>query len=543
MENSQRLSCVFAVAGGIASHVLYFNRFECHMYGILYLNTLFLSCAGSLVLLTKLYETSLVDAIGTILTFAGCYLLGAYSSLLIYRIFVNPLNRFPGPWPARLSSLYMPTKLGNSDLYYKLQALHQKYGRIVRIGANDLSIIDPDVMETSFGVHSKVTKGDFYDMEAPFTSLQTTRSKTEHDKRRKVWAPAFSDKALRDYEVKVEVFNDKIVRRFAEFQGGPVNVTKWFNLYSFDVMGRLAFGKDYGMLDSGEKHHALELLSESMQALALMLPAWIFRILVAIPGLAAGIHKFSKFCLDELTWRVENARELDEKGTDITSSLLKVYEGIDRPQQDPLLLADTKLIIVAGSDTTAATFTYLFYHLAQDPSQVKRLRDELRPLTQGEWSDKEIRQAQHLNGAINEALRMHPPVPSGVARLTPKEGMRVGNTYVPGNATFIVPQYVMGRDESSYQNANAFVPERWYSKPEMIKHKEAYAPFSTGPYGCIGKNLALIELRTLTARLILEFDVKLAPGEDGHRLLYETLDHFTVDLGGLDLVFTQAAIE
>ena len=138
------------------------------------------------------------------------------------------------------------------------------------------------------------------------------------------------------------------------------------------------------------------------------------------------------------------------KGSDITSTLLQAHKGVDRPQLDPMLRGDTKLIIIAGSDTTAATLTYLFYHLAQDPRQVAKLRDELRPLTRGQWSDKDIRHAQHLNGAINEALRLHPPVPSGLSRLTPKEGMLVGDTYVPGGVTFIMPQYVMGRGKTAF---------------------------------------------------------------------------------------------
>ncbi|KAK5121698.1 hypothetical protein LTR85_004870 [Meristemomyces frigidus] len=430
----------------------------------------------------------------------------------------------------------MSSRLGNSDAFYKLQALHQKYGNIVRIGSNDLSIVDALAMETTYGLHSKVTKSAWYDGDAPLTSMHTSRSKALHDKRRKVWAPAFSDKALREYETKVDAFNDKIVQRFAEFKNGPINVTKWFNLYSFDVMGRLALGKDYGMLDSGEKHSALELLSEGMQPLAYLLPVWLFRMLTGIPGLAAGFMKFVQFCVDQLSWRVEQGRHF---GADIMSSLLKAYKGIDRPKKDSMLQADARLIIVAGSDTTAAAFTYLFYHLAQDPGQVKKLRNELRPLARGDWSDKDIRQAPHLNGAIDEALRLPPPVPSGVSRLTPGEGMWVGDTWVPGNATFIMPQYVMGRDESIYANANAFVPERWYGKPEMVKHKDAFATFSTGPFGCIGKNLALMELRTLTTRLILDYDVAFAPGEDGHRLLFKTLDHFTVNLGNLDLMFTK----
>lgn len=87
----------------------------------------------------------------------------------------------------------------------------------------------------------------------------------------------------------------------------------------------------------------------------------------------------------------------------------------------------------------------MFFHLAQNPEIVKKLRDELTPLTNGDWQEKDIRGAECLNGCINEALRMHPPVPSGVNRLTPPEGLKVGDTWIPGNTTFITPMYVMGR--------------------------------------------------------------------------------------------------
>lgn len=48
-----------------------------------------------------------------------------------------------------------------------------------------------------------------------------------------------------------------------------------------------------------------------------------------------------------------------------------------------------------------------------------------------------------------------------------------------------------------------------------------------------------MELRTLTARLITTFDTKLAPGEDGSRIMKKTKDHFTVDLGDMEVVFSQ----
>jgi hypothetical protein len=192
------------------------------------------------------------------------------------------------------------------------------------------------------------------------------------------------------------------------------------------------------------------------------MPMWFFRILKEIPALTEGYHKFVKFCCDELEWRVQND---GEKGSgangDIMGWLLKAFTEIPHPEHDPTLQADARLIIVAGSDTTAASLTFLFYHLAQEPAQVEKIRDELRPVTTGEWSDKDIKNCAHLNGAINEALRLHPPVPSGLQRTTPKEGMHIGETFIPGNTNFWMPQYVMGRGKS--------FPPLLYTNPQTQK--------------------------------------------------------------------------
>lgn len=64
---------------------------------------------------------------------------------------------------------------------------------------------------------------------------------------------------------------------------------------------------------------------------------------------------------------------------------------------------------------------------------------------------------------------------------------------------------------------------------------------SIGPMGCIGKPLALMELRCVLAKLITTFDVKLAPGEDGTDLIQKSRDHFTIEPGPLNLCFTPRA--
>jgi tryprostatin B 6-hydroxylase len=460
---------------------------------------------------------------------------------------------------ARISNFYLSFQLGNADGYHWLQKQHKKHGKYVRIGANDISVTDPEIMELAYGAKSRVTKSIWYDGDKPLTSMHTSRDKGLHDRRRRVWAPAFSEKAIRDYEVEIQSFNDKLATKIAEHGDQPVNLTKWFNLFSFDAMGLLAFGRDYGMLDKGEKPHELEMLDEGMQPLAYRLPLWFFRLLTAIPGLSAGYQKFVNFCVSELTWRVKNEGKTKREG-DIMGWLLKAYKDVPNPEKDTMLQADARLIIVAGSDTTSATLTYLFFHLAQNPKIVQKLREELDPLTKGDWSDKDIRSAQCLNGCINEALRMHPPVPSGVERLTPPEGLKVGDTWIPGNVQFVTPMFVMGRgqfpthkhipcplnrtdlpllDSDIYAEPDTFIPERWYSQEDKIKHKDAFAPFSAGPFGCIGKNLALMELRTLTTKLVQRFDMKFAPHEDGSRILTKTKDHFTVDLGDCEVVFSE----
>lgn len=86
--------------------------------------------------------------------------------------------------------------------------------------------------------------------------------------------------------------------------------------------------------------------------------------------------------------------------------------------------------------------------------------------------------------------------------------------------------------------AEQFIPERFYSRPELVKNKDAFAPFSIGPYACIGKNLAYMEIRLLTTQLISKFDVALAPGEDGTALLH-SVDHFTIGLKPINMVFTR----
>lgn len=64
-------------------------------------------------------------------------------------------------------------------------------------------------------------------------------------------------------------------------------------------------------------------------------------------------------------------------------------------------------------------------------------------------------------------------------------------------------------DPRNFQQPNDFIPERWSSRPELVLRKEAFIPFSAGPYSCVGKPLAMMELRLAVANVVTKFDMKL----------------------------------
>lgn len=237
--------CVAAAMAGVASHILYFNRGEHHMYGATYIQTLLGSSVAAVVSLVNMQGYAVSAAIVSTAMVAFAYLTGIWTSLLIYRIFLCPWTKFPGPWQASISSFWLFGHLSLETAFYKHEALHKKYGKYVRVGPDVLSITDADVHEAAFGQNTKFRKGIWYDGAKPFSSMHTTRDKALHDRRRRVWAPAFSDKALREYEPKVRAHNEELLQQIRKREGKPMDMSTWFNLYSFDVMGQLAFGKDY----------------------------------------------------------------------------------------------------------------------------------------------------------------------------------------------------------------------------------------------------------------------------------------------------------
>ena len=117
------------------------------------------------------------------------------------------------------------------------------------------------------------------------------------------------------------------------------------------------------------------------------------------------------------------------------------------PEGEIILIFLTGLFNVDAhkcSDTVALTLIYLFYRLARHPEQLSKLQKELDGLHSISDSTA-LQHAQHLNGIINETMRLHPATLTGNLRETPPEGAMISGRYVPGNIVICSPRYIISK--------------------------------------------------------------------------------------------------
>ena len=94
-------------------------------------------------------------------------------------------------------------------------------------------------------------------------------------------------------------------------------------------------------------------------------------------------------------------------------------------------------------------------------------------------------------------------------------------------------------DERSFVRPNEFLPERWLDQPELIKDPSVYIPFfGSGTFSCVGKALALLQMRQVLASIVSEYTFELASKEHGgEEFLADTNDYFACFANTLNLVF------
>ena len=91
--------------------------------------------------------------------------------------------------------------------------------------------------------------------------IGSERDPAKHVTMRKHLSAAFSTRALAEQEDIVARVLDRFIERigweenYGEKKEKGINVTKWYEMVSFDVLGEMAFGESFGCVESGKVHN------------------------------------------------------------------------------------------------------------------------------------------------------------------------------------------------------------------------------------------------------------------------------------------------
>ncbi|KAI9046267.1 cytochrome P450 [Aspergillus affinis] len=470
---------------------------------------------------------------------------GIWLSMIVYRWFYHPLRHFPGPALARVSALWSLGRVARDAKWHiNVQELHQQYGNFVRIKPREISINDASAIKLIYGVGTSCTKGVFYDLYYPHRSLQMCRDKAFHSRRRRVWDQGFNSRALTGYEPFIREHCDDLIERISSQMEEPLLINDVLDGFAWDSMGILAFGKSFGMV-KGNSHPMLDTIRAVKKSGAFILTAtWMLIMAQNLPMIRKASAKWLDWCAEML----EERRKMGVSRKDLFSYLIaEPPPGTDDSLKltDGDLVIESELAIGAGSQTTASTMNALLFLLAKHPETYRKLQEEVDSVLPPDapLCDSALTGQPYLEGCINEVMRLYPAVTSGVPRETGPGGMTIDSVFIPAYTTVSVPTYTVQRDPRNYQHPDEFIPERWIDKPELIIKKEAFIPFSTGPYSCAGKSFAMMQIRLVIATIVRNFEFRLPPEQEKETL--DTLnrtgvqDCFTMVVPSYDLIFTK----
>ncbi|KAL8955278.1 MAG: hypothetical protein Q9193_006812 [Seirophora villosa] len=383
-----------------------------------------------------------------------------------------------------------------------MRNLYEEYGDFVRTGPSELASFHPDSFAVLEGFGTQCTKPDFYDLMLPDKSLVFTRDKPIHDARRQVWSTALSASgkislsrngphplvtpsltsgplAIDSYRPRIERQIAVLLQRISEAATtqSTVLVNDLVYWFTFDSMGEFAFNQDFGMMRRQEWHFAVNLFQRALSLIGPFSPTiWLIKIGFAFTpwfwNIGAWFGMLS-FCNDQMEARMKvsltlpkipfngapRAEPFFSKTTpperDIASYFIKEAEIKGHSEiMQRWMQGDAATVIVAGSDTTAPTLTFLLYVVARNPDAADKISAELADIDPMDLST--VSTLPHLNGVINEAMRLYSVTPTTVSRQTPPQGVMLGDTWIPGNTKVLSPRWVIFRRECSLFSPSSF---------------------------------------------------------------------------------------
>ncbi|KIX01924.1 uncharacterized protein Z518_07863 [Rhinocladiella mackenziei CBS 650.93] len=488
------------------------------------------------------------------------------------------LQSIRGPPAARLTNLYRLLLVYHRNPHEKHLELHKRYGNLVRLGPNCVSVTgSPSYIPQIYGIGKGLVKSDFYSCFQNIVngrraaSLVAMTDETEHAKSKRLIAHAYSLSTLVEYEELVDrttdVFLHTLEERYAarHSQSQVLDLGRYLQFFAFDVIGELTFSRRLGFIESGvDVDGIIDAIGANFSYFSVLgqMP-WLDEVVLGKNPLyvqyfrksvSSPILQFAQGLLKERLRDLEQGGMEEEKEQslnrpDFLSRFLKVRKeeaGGDDALTDGQILSYLFMNINAGSDTIASTLRAILYHLFKNPVSLSTLMNELDSAVEhGQisrpsptWSETQ-QNLPYLCAVVKEGLRVNPALSLPLERIVPKEGLNLrhddgSQTYLPHGTVVGINPWVFHRCPRVFgADAEEWNPSRWLTEQErQTKSMEhSLLAFGAGKRSCLGKNIAMLELHKLIPALFLKFKIEL----DDPRKDWKVSNAWVLNQTGLDV--------
>lgn len=308
-----------------------------------------------------------------------------------------------------------------------------------------------------------------------------------------------------------------------------INMMPWFSYLAFDIIGDLAFGKPFGMVEKGRDESEIQLEAgapisyapavdilnrrgEVSSTLGLVLPFRPYAKYFPDPFFTKGLESVRNLhgmAVAAVSSRLEAAEKglpnLDKRGNERVDLLTRLLAGKDangdKMGRDELI-SEALTQLIAGSDTISNTSCAVLYwtlhgERAKPGSVIPKLQKELDaaiPSGAAVPTFESVKHLPFLKRCIDEAMRLHSTSSIGLPRIVADgPGVDFDGVHFPPGTVLSVPSYTIHHDAEIWgKDVDEFKPDRWLNLTE--RQKTAFNPFSYGPRACVGRNVAEMEL-------------------------------------------------
>lgn len=215
----------------------------------------------------------------------------------------------------------------------------------------------------------------------------------------------------------------------------------------------------------------------------------------------------------------EMIKQRREIGFDSRNDLLSRFMGSLNVNDDEYLRDIVVSFLLAGRDTIASALTGFFILLSKNPNVEAKIRVELDRVMDPVHecaTFEQTREMHYVTAAIYESMRLFPPIQFD-SKYAIEDDVLPDGTLVRKGSRVTYHPYAMGRMEKIWgPDCLEFKPERWLKDGVFVpKCPFKYPVFQAGLRVCLGKELAIVEMKSVVAALVRRFDVRVVePNRD-----------------------------